>query len=76
MTDQAPWRCGDVDDLGHVCATVNAATRRHCDACGRERQAATDHDDARTIDVGYVHVLTEPGGPCVPTCPHPDHADD
>ena len=27
-----------------------------------------------TIDVGYVHVLTEPGGPCEDTCPHPDHS--
>lgn len=29
--------------------------------------------DGETIDVGYVHVLTEHGGPCVPTCPHPEH---
>lgn len=32
----------------------------------------SDHD-GYTIDVGYVHVLTEPGGPCEATCPHPDH---
>ena len=30
--------------------------------------------DGHTIDVGYVHVLTEPGGECVKNCPHPDHA--
>lgn len=29
--------------------------------------------DAHTIDAGYVHVLTEPGGPCVDNCPHPSH---
>lgn len=29
-----------------------------------------------TWDVGYVHVLTETGGPCVDNCPHPDHATD
>jgi hypothetical protein len=28
----------------------------------------------RTIDVGYVHVLTEPGGECQDTCPHPSHS--
>ncbi len=27
-----------------------------------------------TRDVGYVHVLTGPGGPCVTGCPHPDCA--
>lgn len=26
-----------------------------------------------TIDVGYVHVLTEPNGTCVENCPHPRH---
>ena len=26
-----------------------------------------------TVDIGHVHVLTEHGGPCVATCPHPDH---
>ena len=29
--------------------------------------------DDETIDLGYVHVLTEIGGPCVASCPHPDH---
>lgn len=32
--------------------------------------------DGHTIDVGYVHVLTEPGGECVSNCPHPDHAEE
>ncbi len=27
-----------------------------------------------TIDVGYVHTLTAPGGPCREDCPHPDHS--
>lgn len=30
---------------------------------------SSDH----TIDVGHVHVLTEPGSPCRPDCPHPSH---
>lgn len=29
--------------------------------------------ETHTVDVGYVHVLATPGGPCAPTCPHPDH---
>lgn len=28
--------------------------------------------DGHTIDVGYVHVLTEAGA-CREDCPHPDH---
>lgn len=32
--------------------------------------------DGHTVDVGYVHVLTEEGGPCAPGCPHPDHHQD
>jgi hypothetical protein len=30
----------------------------------------------RTIDVGYVHVLTDWGPMCRPDCPHPDHLPD
>ena len=30
-------------------------------------------EETHTVDVGYVHVLATPGGPCAPTCPHPDH---
>lgn len=26
-----------------------------------------------TYDVGFVHVLTEPGGECRADCPHPSH---
>lgn len=33
-----------------------------------------DSSCAHTVDVGYVHVLVEPGGECTPTCPHPAHA--
>lgn len=29
--------------------------------------------DGYTIDVGYVHVLTDEGGVCTDACPHPDH---
>jgi len=29
--------------------------------------------DGHTIDVGYVHVLEYPHGPCAENCPHPDH---
>lgn len=29
--------------------------------------------EAHTVDIGHVHVLTAPGGPCAPTCPHPHH---
>ena len=29
--------------------------------------------DGHTIDVGYVHVLEYPHGPCAAGCPHPDH---
>lgn len=28
---------------------------------------------SETINVGPVHVLTEPGGACVENCPHPVH---
>lgn len=30
----------------------------------------------QTIGVGFVHVLTHPGGPCADDCPHPDHDED
>lgn len=30
-------------------------------------------DDGHTIDVGYVHVLTDDRSECVTNCPHPDH---
>lgn len=30
-------------------------------------------EEAHTVDVGHVHVLTTPGGPCASICPHPDH---
>lgn len=30
-------------------------------------------EEAHTVDVGHVHVLTTPGGTCAPTCPHPHH---
>lgn len=29
--------------------------------------------DGHTVDVGYVHTLTAPGGPCTDDCPHPSH---
>lgn len=29
--------------------------------------------DGHTVDVGYVHTLTAPGGPCTTDCPHPSH---
>lgn len=32
-----------------------------------------DTHDGHTIDVGYTHTLTEPGGPCTDDCPHPEH---
>jgi hypothetical protein len=32
-----------------------------------------DPSCAHTINVGYVHTPVEPGGPCRPFCPHPDH---
>lgn len=31
-----------------------------------------DAGDWHTIDVGYVHTLTD-DGECRPDCPHPDH---
>jgi hypothetical protein len=31
-----------------------------------------DHD-GHTVDVGHVHTPEFHGGPCRPTCPHPDH---
>jgi hypothetical protein len=32
-----------------------------------------DDTCAHTVDIGYVHTLTEAGGPCRADCPHPDH---
>lgn len=54
---------------------------RYCPCNGdchtRENPCSMDcfahHGEMRTIDVGYVHTLTVPGGPCRDDCPHPDH---
>lgn len=37
------------------------------------RTHSCDERCAHTVDVGYVHTLTEVGGPCRADCPHPDH---
>ena len=45
----------------------------HVDDCPYFGQDGIPVGGVHTIDVGYVHVLTEHGGPCVGNCPHPEH---
>lgn len=42
---------------------------RRCPDCHRWGRHT---EEAHTVDVGHVHVLTKDGA-CTPTCPHPDH---
>lgn len=34
------------------------------------------HTQMHTIDMGFVHTLSKPDGPCRRDCPHPDHRDE
>lgn len=66
-------RWGPCDGCGHPYrADEHVPGQKKCCPDCTHTASLPGSEEAHTVDVGFVHVLTEDGA-CTPTCPHPDH---